>query len=329
MASELPIHLDDASDALLLAPDLRRGTAAVIGNFDGVHLGHQALFARAVADAEARGLVPVALTFDPHPSLVLGKNAPGMLTTLARKTELLARLGAAHVFVHRFDTSFSTWSPSRFVEDLLVSGLAAKVVVSGKNFRFGKNREGSAESLAAMGARLGFVAHTAEASDDQGPLSSTRARDAVLAGDLVDAESILGRRHALEGVVLKGDQRGRTLGFPTANLDPGALVVPPNGVYAVLVDLLTEDGPRALAPGVMNIGVRPTVTAAGQRSVEVHLFDTDRDLYGQTLRAHVVRKLRDERRFAGLDALKAQIELDAREARTVAAPILPRGDAYG
>jgi riboflavin kinase/FMN adenylyltransferase len=329
MPIEIPLHLDDQNKAPRLAPDVSRGTAAVIGNFDGVHLGHQALFARAVAEAKAQGLVPVALTFDPHPSLVLGKNAPGMLTTLTRKAELLARLGAAHIFVRRFDTSFSAWSPRRFVEQLLVGELSAKVVVSGNNFRFGHNREGNSELLSLLGRELGFVAHTAEARDDRGALSSTRARDAILQGDLIDAESILGRRHAIEGLVEKGDQRGRTIGFPTANLSAGSLVLPPNGVYAVLVDILTPEGPRTLAPGVMNIGVRPTVSAEGTRSVEVHLFDLAQDLYGQTLRAHVIHRLRAEKRFDGLDALKAQLTKDAHEARSLTVALTPRGDAYG
>jgi len=328
MSFEIPLHLDDETRAPFVAPDVSRGTALVVGNFDGVHVGHQGLLTRAVAEAEAHRLVPVALTFDPHPSVVLGRNPPGTLTTLARKAELLARLGAAHVFVRRFDRSFSTWSPERFVEELLVGDLGAKVVVSGNNFRFGKDRAGDREVLARLGERFGFIAIASEAKDDRGPLSSSRARDAILVGDLAAAESILGRRHALEGPVLKGDQRGRTLGFPTANVDPTGLVLPPNGVYAVVVDRVTEAGPRALAAGVMNVGVRPTVGAAGARTVEVHLFDVAPDLYGQTLRVHVVRKLRDERRFSGLDALKAQIALDAAEARIATAALTPRGEAY-
>jgi riboflavin kinase / FMN adenylyltransferase len=328
MAFELPIHLDDGARAPALAPDVSLGTALVIGNFDGVHLGHQALLARAVAEAKGLGLVPAALTFDPHPNLVLGKGPTGMLTTLARKAELLARLGATHVFVRRFDESLSTWSPERFVEELLVRDLSAKVVVSGKNFRFGKDRAGDSRVLTELSRRFGFVAIAAEATDARGPLSSTRARDALQRGDLAEAESILGRRHGIEGRVLRGDQRGRTLGFPTANLDVTQLVLPPNGVYAVVVDLVTEAGPRALARGVMNIGVRPTVSAEGTRSTEIHLFDTSQDLYGQTLRAHVVRKLRDERRFPDLDALKAQLTLDSNEARAMTERIEPASERF-
>jgi riboflavin kinase/FMN adenylyltransferase len=329
MSAGIPLHIAKTNDAVVLAPDVSVGTAAVVGNFDGVHLGHQALFAKAAVEAKARGLVPVALTFDPHPSVVLGKNLPGMLTTLAQRAELLARLGAVHVFVRRFDLPFSTWSPERFAEELIVGELRAKVVVSGKNFRFGKDRAGDSATLLALGERLGFTAFSAEAKDARGAFSSTRARDAVLAGDLAEAEAILGRRHSIEGRVLTGDQRGRTLGFPTANLDPSGLVLPPNGVYAVGVDLVAESGSRALARGVMNIGVRPTVATEGSRTVEVHLFDLAQDLYGETLRAHLVRKIRDEQRFPSLDALKEQIALDASEARAVTETVSPTRGTYG
>jgi riboflavin kinase / FMN adenylyltransferase len=333
MSSDVSLSIDDEKKASFLVPDLRRGTVTVVGNFDGVHRGHQALFARAVAEAEAKNLIPVALTFDPHPGVVLSAKPPVLLTTLARKAELLARLGARHVFARRFDAGFVKWSPEKFIEELLVGELLAKTVVSGTNFRFGRDRAGDCDLLRAMGDRLGFVAIAAEASDEKGPLSSTRAREAVVEGDLPEAERVLGRRHAIEGRVLHGDQRGRTIGFPTANLDPTSVVLPPNGVYAVVVDLVAETGAEALASGVMNIGVRPTVASGvgeAPRTIEVHLFDIARDLYGQTLRAHVVRRLRDERRFPGLDALKAQIALDAVEARMVTGEIArERGKPFG
>jgi riboflavin kinase / FMN adenylyltransferase len=333
MSPDFPLHIDDTVKASLLALDLSHGTATVIGNFDGVHRGHQALLARAVAVAEAMGLVPVALTFDPHPSVVLSPSPSPLLTTLTRKAELLARLGASHVFARRFDAHFAGWSPERFVQELLVGELSAKVVVTGKNFRFGKDRSGDSELLSAIGNRLGFVAMTDEARDERGALSSTRARDAIVGGDLLEAERVLGRRHGIEGRVQHGDQRGRTIGFPTANLDTTRVVLPPDGVYAVVVDLVAETGAEALAPGVMNIGRRPTVSSASRenaRTVEVHLLDIARDLYGQTLRVHIVRKIRDERRFPGLDALKAQISLDAVEARAVTEALVRRdGRAFG
>jgi riboflavin kinase/FMN adenylyltransferase len=277
-----------------------------------------------VAKAKERQLLPVALTFDPHPSAVLGGDAPAALTSLARRAELIHRLGIAHVFVRRFDRSFAGWTPERFARELVAGELAARTVISGKTFRFGKDRAGDARGLGALGDALGFVTQTLEVRDETGALSSTRARGAVVAGHLGEAEGILGRRHAIEGPVVHGDKRGRTLGFPTANLDVQRQVLPPSGVYAVVVDRLVDGDAHALARGVMNIGIRPTVAtthAGGERNLEVHLFDVSEDLYGQTLRVYLVRRLRDEMRFSGLDALKAQILLDANEARAVTAKI--------
>ncbi len=316
----MTLFLDDRVHARDVAPDVERGTAVVVGNFDGVHRGHQLLFERAVALAQDRGLVPVALTFDPHPSVVLGRNPPGALTTLGRRVELIARLGVAHVFVRRFDLAFAAWEPDRFVDELVARELFARVVVCGKNFRFGRDRGGDAEALRAMGEKLGFEALTAEATDARGALSSTRARDAVTSGDLAEAERILGRRHAIEGKVVRGDGRGRTIGFPTANVQSRVLL-PPNGVHAVLVDRVRESGAEGLAAGVMNLGVRPTVVERSERTVEVNLFDLDRDLYGETLRVHLVAKLRDEQRFSSLDELTAQIAKDATEARAVTSAV--------
>jgi riboflavin kinase / FMN adenylyltransferase len=314
-----PLWLDDTVRAASLVPELATGTVVVTGNFDGVHRGHQALFARAAAEAAERDLLPVALTFDPHPRVVLGKGEPAMLTSTARRVELIAALGASPVFIRRFDLAFAAWTPERFVQELLVGELSAKVVVAGDNFRFGAKRAGDDALLRRLGPTLGFEAFTLEATDEKGPLSSSRARDAVSAGDLREAEHVLGRPHAIEGVVEHGDERGRTIGFPTANLGGVAELLPPHGVYAVVVDKL-EPLPKRLAAGVMNIGVRPTVHAALTRTIEVHLFDFDQDLYGQRLRVHLIRLLREERKFADLAALTAQIAQDAAEARAILAP---------
>src|ERR1700722_18706331 len=321
----MPLFLDDDVHAPEVAPAVARGTVAVIGNFDGVHRGHQALFERAVAVARERGLVPVALTFDPHPSVVLGRGPPGLLPTLARRVELITGLGVPHVFVRRFDRAFASWPAERFVEELVLRELSARVVVCGKNFRFGKDRGGDAEALRAMGERLGFEALTAEATDAKGALSSTRARDAITGGDLAEVERILGRRHAIEGTVVRGEERGRTIGFPTANI-ASLVLLPPHGVYAVVVDRVTKTGVEPLAGGGMNVGVRPTVSDASVRRAEVHLFDLDKDLYGETLRAHLVTKLREERRFPGLEALKAQIAIDAAGARSSIPPFAGMGN---
>lgn len=286
----------------------------VIGNFDGVHRGHQAVLVQARAAADALGVRCLVLTFDPHPSQVLGRGAPPTLTTLARRRELLLAHGADDVVFEPFSLELAAWTPSRFAEELLAGRLAARAVVVGDNFRFGHKRAGDFAMLRALGESLGFDAIAANISgDEKGPFSSTRARDAVRAGDLPEVENVLGRAHELSGVVVHGDHVGRTLGFPTANLGEVAEMLPPYGVYAVRVGIDGEGGPRAMG-GVMNLGVRPTVDGTKLR-VEVHLFDVDQDLYGKRLRVAVHHHLRGEKKFAGLDALKTQIAEDAAAAR--------------
>jgi riboflavin kinase/FMN adenylyltransferase len=317
------LWLDDATTVTSLAPDVAGGTVVVTGNFDGVHRGHQALFARARAEADARKLVPVALTFDPHPREVLGTGAPALLTSTARRVQLIGRLGVTHVFVRKFDRALAAWSPERFVEQLLVNDLHARVVIAGDNFRFGAKRAGDDALLRALGPGLGFEAFTLEATDEKGPLSSSRAREAIARGDVAEGAHVLGRPHSVEGVVERGDQRGRTIGFPTANLGQVTELVPANGVYAIVVDHVLGGTSRGLAAGVMNIGVRPTVTGEPRRTLEAHLFDFTRDIYGETLRVHFIARLRDERKFDGLDALKAQIARDATLAREATAGLSP------
>lgn len=285
-------------------------SVVVIGNFDGVHLGHQAVLRQARALADARGLRCVVLTFDPHPSEVLGRGAPPLLTTLARRIELLRQHGATDVAVEPFTIELSSWSPERFVQELLADRLGSRVVVVGSNFRFGSKRAGDFDTLTTMGASCGFEAVAAEiAGDDEGPFSSTRVRDAIAAGEVERASRVLGRPHALSGVVEHGDARGRTIGFPTANLGGVAEMLPSHGVYAVRVVRGGETH-----GGVMNVGVRPTVDGLSLR-IEAHLFDFDADLYGATLRVDLVARLRGEQKFSGVGELKAQIAKDAEAAR--------------
>jgi riboflavin kinase/FMN adenylyltransferase len=266
-----------------------------------------------------------------------------MLTTLARKLELVRRVAPAIVpFVRRFDLGFAAQSPEAFVVETLVRRLGAEVVVVGQNFRFGRDRRGSYAELTRLGEQHGFATRSHElVGDEAGAWSSSRIRAAIARGDLDDAARMLGRPHMISGVVIEGDRRGRTIGFPTCNLAEVAEALPPFGVYAVLVDrdaagdrapaelpeLLAAParGPAvALAKGVMNVGVRPTVKPGETRpSVEVHLFDTDEDLYGARLRVHLVARLRAEQRFSGLDALKAQIARDAADARARLASLTP------
>ncbi len=323
-------RIDDVPGGSLASRPGERSVVAV-GNFDGVHRGHRSVVTAARAEAGGEGLTLRVLTFDPHPAVVLGRTPPPTLTTLPRKAELLRRVGVDEVCVKRFDLAFSLWSPERFVEELLARALGARVVVVGDNFRFGHKRAGDFAALTRLGEKLGFTAHSFPVQGDaRGPFSSTRVRDAVARGDLADASEVLGRPHAVSGVVVRGDQRGRTIGFPTANLVEVPEVLPPNGVYAVLVDALDgTGGAAALGHGVMNIGVRPTVDHTGVRTLEVHLFDFDGDLYGRALRVHLVARLREERKFAGLAELQAQIARDVEEARAITRDFGPGQGAFG
>lgn len=310
----------------------RGETVVAIGNFDGVHRGHQAVLASVAEDARIRGLRPAVLTFSPHPREALGRPVPPLLTTLDRKLALVRRVDPAILCrVQRFDTAFAALSPDAFVREILRDELRARVVAVGHNFRFGKDRAGDFDALVRLGEPLGIETRShAMVGDEAGPWSSSRVRDAIARGDLDDAARMLGRPHMISGVVVAGDRRGRTLGFPTCNLSGVAEALPPFGVYAVLVDRVTGEEVSALAAGVANIGVRPTVSGAEARpSVEVHLFDTDRDLYGAHLRVHLVARLRAEQRFAGLDALKAQIARDAEAARARLAGVTPDPAAGG
>jgi riboflavin kinase/FMN adenylyltransferase len=306
----------------------------IIGNFDGVHRGHQALLVDASADAERRGLSPVALTFAPHPAIVLGRAPPPALTTLSRKIELIERLDPAlRVDIVPFDRAFAAQTPEEFAQRVLVERLRARVVLVGANFRFARGRAGDFATLTRLGEALGFETRShALVGDSEGPWSSTRIRAAVLRADLDDAARMLSRPHMVSGVVVRGDQRGCTIGFPTCNLDEVEEALPPFGVYATLVDRVDASGRAvALARGVANLGLRPTVKqpAEARPSFEVHLFDRAEDLYGARLRVHLIAWLRPEQRFGGISELKAQIAKDAEQARALLAPLCEDAAAGG
>jgi riboflavin kinase / FMN adenylyltransferase len=319
------IEVDDAGVAGSLAPT---PCVLVVGNFDGVHRGHQAVLRDAVAHAGAVGLAVCVLTFDPHPAAVVGKGAPPLLTTLERRAELVGELGVARVYVRRFDAAFAAWQPDRFARDLVARALEARVVVVGENFRFGARRAGDLTLLRDLGKELGFdVRVCAVARDASGPYSSTRAREAIRAGNVDEVRNVLGRPHALTGVVVHGDERGRTIGVPTANLAGAAELLPPNGVYAVTAERYDAGhaGHNAsggvfvpLAQGLTNIGVRPTV-GGGRLSIETFFLDYAGDLYDARIRVHLVASLREEKKFGSLDELKAQIARDVADARVVLA----------
>jgi len=307
----------------------KAASAAVvaIGNFDGVHRGHQQVLTSACALARREGLVPVVLTFDPHPAEVLARAKPARLTSLSRKVELLLRQDPElRVVVEPFVPELALMSPEDFAAEMLARGLGARHVLVGENFRFGHQRRGDLALLSELGVRLGFRAAAQDLlGDAAGVYSSTRVREALGAGDLATATSILGRPHALSGRVIEGDRRGRTIGFPTANLGDVAEQLPKTGVYATAVDVETPAGAERLGLGALNIGVRPTVNAGP--STEVHLLDFSGDLYGKTLRVHLMHHLRSEQRFDGLPALVRQIEVDVERVRRELDALRPAPDA--
>ena len=297
-----------------------RASVVSPGNHDGVHLGHRALLdaARDLAgdlagdDVGDGGPAVTALTFDPHPAQVLAPDrAPPLLTTLERRRVLLKAFGADAVETLRFDRALAEESPETFVTTVLVERLGARGVVVGPDFRFGKGRGGDVETLRALGRVHGFeVREVDPVRIDGAVVSSTRVRAALALGDVEGAARLLGRVHDVGGEVIHGDHRGRTIGFPTANLRCEPVLLPSDGVYAVVA---REASTGALLRGVANLGVRPTMDAG--RSVEAHFFDFAGDLYAQSLRLGFVARLRGERKFDGLDALKAQIARDAADAR--------------
>jgi riboflavin kinase/FMN adenylyltransferase len=283
-----------------------------IGNFDGVHRGHRYLLERVVAAARSFGGSAVALTFEPHPSRVLAPSrASPRLVSLDRKVELLAEAGIDVTVVQRFDEAFSRLDPRGFVQGVVLA-LGARAVFVGADFRFGHDRAGDGAALQALGAELGFEVHALDPVEDRGrAISSSRVRTALAQGDLDEASRLLGRLPDLDGLVVHGDHRASGLGFPTANLQTPTEALPGDGVYAVEVQLQGE--PARWLSAVGNLGVRPTFDAG--RAVEVHLLDTRAELYGRTLRVRFVARLRDERRFDGPDALRAQLAQDVARAR--------------
>ena len=283
-----------------------------VGNFDGVHLGHRALVARTVAEARGAKGTAVVLTFDPHPARVLRPGrAPRELSTLPQKEELLAGLGIDALVVVPFTTELAARSADAFVADVLVAALGVRVVVVGESFRFGHRQSGDVRRLEALGGDLGFgVRAMAPLLLDGQPISSSRVRDALGAGDVATARALLGRSYFVDARVVRGDGRGKALGVPTANLEPENEVIPGQGVYAGHCWL--PDGEER--PAVVNVGSRPTFGRGGI-TVEAHLLDFAGDLYGSRVRLSFEVRLRGEQRFADEEALVAQILRDIARAR--------------
>ena len=296
------------------------GRVVALGNFDGVHLGHQAVIARAEACARAIGAEFVVMTFEPHPRTLFNPDSPPFrLTPFRVKTRLIGDLGADVCLMQHFDRGFAAQTAEEFIVDLLVGHLGVKGVVVGHDYVFGQKRQGNPDVLRAMGDKLGFAVTVVEAAatEDGEIYSSTRVRQHLTEGRPQDAARLLGRPWEIEGRVEHGDKRGRTIGFPTANLGLADFQRPATGVYAVRVGL--ESGHEVLwHDGVANFGRRPTFDKTDEL-LEVHILDYSDDLYGRHVRVQMLDYLRPEQKFSGIDALKRQIDLDASQARTVLA----------
>jgi riboflavin kinase/FMN adenylyltransferase len=282
-----------------------------------VHLGHRTILRRLKELAQREQGESVLFTFHPHPRMVLfpNDNDLKLLSTQREKIEQLEQAGVDHLLIIPFSRTFSRMKALEYVRDVLVGALNVHAVVIGYDHRFGRNREGDLQVLKQLGEAYDFLVEEIPAQEiDHVKVSSTKIRAALQAGDVHLANDLLGYPYAFSGVVVKGDQRGRTIGFPTANValvDPMKLV-PGNGVYAVEVEVRGER-----FKGMMNIGVRPTVEERTEPVIEVHLFDVDRDLYGEPMTVTLRHRLRNEMRFNGIDALKQQLEHDRTEARKV------------
>lgn len=292
------------------------GSCVTIGNFDGVHRGHQKLIRMTCDRARARGLSAVVVTFDPHPLRVLvGPETPPFITLTAQKIDLVGKLGPHAALVLPFSRAMAALTPEQFVKTYLVDGLHVKDLIIGYDYHMGKGRAGDYETLNALGKKYGFAVERIDPVSLGGAIvSSTRIRDLVQAGKVWEVRPLLSRFYQVAGTVVHGKGRGgKQLGFPTANLALDDELVPRLGVYAVWVGI---DGD--LHQGVANVGVNPTF-GNNEISVEAHLLDFDRDLYGSFIRVHFVQRIRNERKFASLDELKNRIALDCDLARTILA----------
>jgi riboflavin kinase/FMN adenylyltransferase len=287
-----------------------------IGVFDGVHRGHQAVISTSAEHAKMESGIPVVVTFDPHPMKVLRPSeAPHLLTATQHKISLIRDLGVRHLLILKFDKAFAATSPEDFVHQLVTQSKPLREICVGHEWSFGKGRRGNLALLRKLGAQFDFeVVGIPEVTLPNGePVSSTAIRQAVEAGDLAKAAKMLGREYTILGTVVRGENIGKKIGFPTANLSAHSEQFPPNGVYFAQATL---DG--IVFPGVVNLGYRPTVSSdKTERVLEIYLLDFDRDIYGKDVEVRFVRYLRPEQKFENLEALARQIELDVQQARVL------------
>jgi len=294
-------------------PDPVEGCVATIGNFDGVHLGHQAVLTQLAMKADILNLPAVVITFEPQPfEFFVPEKAPARLSRFREKVESLRAYSIQKLCVLRFNRQLAEMRAETFIQKLLVDGLNVRYLVVGDDFRFGKGRHGDFALLQQAGKRHGFqVVNMHTFAIDDMRVSSTRIRKALQDGDLAMAEKLLGRPYRMSGRVAHGDKRGRKMGYPTANIHLHRAKVPLNGVYAVQLYGIDEEPVN----GVANIGVRPTISGSDKAILEVHLFDFQRDIYGEHVQVYFLKKLRDEHKFANIEQLIEQIHIDSAQAR--------------
>ncbi len=288
--------------------------ALTIGNFDGVHLGHQAMLAQLRAAAATRALPACVMTFEPHPrEYFTPHDAPARLTSLREKLELLASFGVDKTYVCPFNKNFSSLSAQQFIDDLLVARVQTRWLLVGDDFRFGAKRTGDFAQLQAAAPGAGFaLASMPSFTHRDERVSSTAVRNALARGDLGRAKELLGRSYAISGRVMHGKKLGRTLGFPTANIHMHHNRPPLVGIFAVHLHVADT----CVLPGVASLGLNPTVSDTQATKLEVHVFDFDGDLYGQHVRVEFMKKLRDEEKYSDMEVLKKQIQIDADQARS-------------
>ncbi len=291
--------------------NILRGTVLTLGVFDGLHLGHQRIMKTVVKSAKTNRAVPTVITFDPHPRAVLHpENSPPLLQTLDQRLANFEVLGIEQAIVIRFDKEFASIDAETFLHDIVHERLQAREVFLGKGFFFGKNRGGNIELLKKMSTKLGFFAdEVAEVRLRGKRISSSKIRQLLADGKVNLARRMLGRPYGVEGQIIHGLERGRTIGFPTANLHPHNRVIPRYGVYAT-ANLIDGIWRRSIT----NVGIRPTFEDEKNPSIESYIFDFDGNLYGDVLRVRFLHRIRDERKFNGIDELRAQIERDTRRA---------------
>lgn len=282
-----------------------------VGTFDGVHKGHRAIIEQVVRRAKETASRSVIVTFEPHPREVVGQGPVELLTTLEERLDLIGALGADCAVVFPFTYEFSRLTPNEFYETIMVRSIGVREVIEGIDHMFGRDREANIETLKSLGIRFGFRVTAAVTVLENGePISSSRIRAALMEGKVEAAEELLDRAYSLGGTVVAGDGRGAQLGFPTANVQPDSAkkIIPANGVYVAGVEIGNE-----LRYGMLNIGVRPTLTSGSARVIEVHVFDLNEDLYGKPVRIHFHRRLRNEQKFSSKEELVDQLRRDRSE----------------